>query len=670
MSWRFQMLYKTIIETIQKPTEHQHHPNIDLTKLTLDDALLLWKKVEKKVSETLYTELQVYILLQYLDHFAQVFGFEHFIPFWLEYMLQFVGARLKDLNELFVHVLNGFVTADPDGTLPLVLSVYFENKSFFVVEAVILYAMGNPDQAKDIFGKLGVSIRDNENDEQISGGLELLCELAQREGIDIHKITQTNTLEYLFDLLESSSNFMHISTAIMLICLLFTYILDEIPSFIDRLFYIFNRILCWSLEDVDQLVPELRVSIKNLFQHLYAMFPCNFLSYIKKECKSNSVFASRINPLLENSPFNTYLISNTKESELSLERWNKKDPIQIISNFYGADYRVKLADTYENIHINEETSDRALTKILEAHNNYFSNKLEMDENIENVQFQLLELKNLAIFERHLRKLYVKRLFDVNKTLQDNEKLQSEKKELKLEKKVREEKNIILEQENERLRTTISTLQSKISKKSNTRYKIEILNKQNEDLKDNIKSKEDIILRQEEEIQSLNSIAGPRENLIMKLEKKVDTLSDKLVSQEKWQKIIVSLNEEIGLWEEQHKQSEETFHMQQNLQNLLKLRDKTIFEQNEKLQILTDNIRSLKRKFNELKDYIITQERKKIKLSQQIQDLKRLLENQQSISVIKIEAVERKYNSIKNINIELNVCHTVLNIYSSSDRYYK
>jgi len=129
------------------------------------------------------------------------------------------------------------------------------------------------------------------------------------------------------------------------------------------------------------------------------------------------------------------------------------------------------------------------------------------------------------------------------------------------------------------------------------------------------------------------------------------LSKKLKTQEKNRKGISIVNEEIILWEEQQKHNKAVSSIQQTLELQLSQREALIQQINEQLSLANETISIANQKYKEMVEYnkkfISDNELLKTKIEQ----LNNLLEEQKSISKIKIDSIEKKYKLVQSINID-------------------
>ncbi|KAL6076952.1 hamartin [Balamuthia mandrillaris] len=104
--------------------------------------------------------------------------------------------------------------------------------------------------------------------------------------------------------------------------------------------------------------PELGRALSVYFHHLYGMFPCNLVAFIRKQ-RHESYFQHRIRPLVTPLPLNPALLTSTKKGELTLERWKNKEPHSIVTQSMGEyyyQYKGKM-DEFKRLHAHYPSDD-------------------------------------------------------------------------------------------------------------------------------------------------------------------------------------------------------------------------------------------------------------------------------------------------------------------------
>ncbi|CAL1295238.1 unnamed protein product [Larinioides sclopetarius] len=164
--------------------------------------------------------------------------------------------------------------------------------------------------------------------------VQLLTNLVYRQPPWLHKIATHRILNLLINLLKNDQN------APTLMCGLFTLtsLLSIIPGqfipFLNDAFEIFTRIASWGGKKPGFIVEihalHLQTATSSLFQRLYALFPYNFLVYLRSVYLSNKVtednalvFNKVIKPLVKKVRLHPFLVNATKEQELEPKRFKK-----------------------------------------------------------------------------------------------------------------------------------------------------------------------------------------------------------------------------------------------------------------------------------------------------------------------------------------------------------
>lgn len=80
----------------------------------------------------------------------------------------------------------------------------------------------------------------------------------------------------------------------------------------------------------DQLI-HLQIGLSYYFQHLYGMYPCNFIAYLQDVSKDHrEVYLHTIHPLLETVKMHPLLLTSNRDQEKSNVRWNGMEPHDVV----------------------------------------------------------------------------------------------------------------------------------------------------------------------------------------------------------------------------------------------------------------------------------------------------------------------------------------------------
>lgn len=97
----------------------------------------------------------------------------------------------------------------------------------------------------------------------------------------------------------------------------------------------FCRLVRWTPKrDIDEAFqPFLQVAVYSLFHRLYALYPCHFLTCLRtsfSKPNSSACFFSTLKPMMEKVRLHPLLITETKDSELTRNRWKGLETHQLI----------------------------------------------------------------------------------------------------------------------------------------------------------------------------------------------------------------------------------------------------------------------------------------------------------------------------------------------------
>lgn len=121
--------------------------------------------------------------------------------------------------------------------------------------------------------------------------------------------------------------------ALYCILILLSIIPTAIPQYLNELFDIFLHLASLNYKcriPEDQLF-HLQIGRSYFFQHLYGMYPCNFIAYLQDVGKEHKeIFAHIIHPLLETVKMHPMLLTSNRDQEKSNIRWNGMEPHDVV----------------------------------------------------------------------------------------------------------------------------------------------------------------------------------------------------------------------------------------------------------------------------------------------------------------------------------------------------
>ncbi|XP_067137028.1 hamartin [Centruroides vittatus] len=185
---------------------------------------------------------------------------------------------------------------------------------------------------KHLFDKLADCLKGNSR----YPALTLLGYIVRRHPSWLHKITQHRIMHNLINILKTDTTITNLVSAVLIIVTLLPAIPSLIGSHLQEIFESFSHLASWSTKKPGN-IPEifilhLQVSVYALFHRLYAMYPCNFLAYLRsyygrrdQNQESFHVFTETIKPMLERVRLHPLLVTASKETELTTTRWKKME---------------------------------------------------------------------------------------------------------------------------------------------------------------------------------------------------------------------------------------------------------------------------------------------------------------------------------------------------------
>ncbi|XP_001639307.3 hamartin [Nematostella vectensis] len=228
---------------------------------------------------------------------------------------------------------NLYKSKDPS-LLNALVDCFLETRS-----TTVLNILTNVHEAKAhiLFEKLNDCLRHGRSTRGRIDSLTLLGYVVRRQPSWLYKIVKTALFENLVKCLKSESDVLLLVNGILTITTLLPLVPASVGSWLNDLFDIFTRLAAFltsrpgNIPDVYLL--HLHVSVYNYFHRLYAMFPNNFVGYLRhmRNDKSKQIlFQTTIKPMLEHVRLHPCLVTETSQTELGKHRWKKKEPQDIV----------------------------------------------------------------------------------------------------------------------------------------------------------------------------------------------------------------------------------------------------------------------------------------------------------------------------------------------------
>lgn len=219
-------------------------------------------------------------------------------------------------------------------------------------------------------------------------GLTLLSTFLQHQAAHLYQVIQTPLLDTLLTCLMNDTSTTVLSVALTSLIMLLPHVPSSLPERLPRLFLIYTRLLCWErfspLSDDTQksLVSDDRISsgspydhgdvgidptwekcrprhgmveastleLKTYFTYLYALYPLNLMSYIRKPRKylkstdfpgadefdlDQAVIRSRTDQFRQAHLLHPNFYHSTIDEELIDVKWPKMDPADVVADCHA-----------------------------------------------------------------------------------------------------------------------------------------------------------------------------------------------------------------------------------------------------------------------------------------------------------------------------------------------
>ncbi|KAL6435574.1 hypothetical protein ACFW04_005493 [Cataglyphis niger] len=204
------------------------------------------------------------------------------------------------------------------------------------------------DRLSDVFSKPG-------NSGQRIQALTLLGHIARRQPTWLYKLANHALFRDLLKLLKVEADVLPLMSALLLLVMLLPMLPAALGPYLPEIFEVFGRLASYyhyqlsllssstvftststvsNVIDKDHLyLIHLQVGLHSLFHRLYAMYPCNFISYLKQQYIQRdqlATFTHTIRPMLDSVRMHPLLVTASKDAEISATRWKKMEHHDIV----------------------------------------------------------------------------------------------------------------------------------------------------------------------------------------------------------------------------------------------------------------------------------------------------------------------------------------------------
>lgn len=167
--------------------------------------------------------------------------------------------------------------------------------------------------------------------------LTLLGHVVRKNPTWLYKIANHPLLKELLRLLKTEKEVISLMNALLTVIILLPIIAGLFAPHLGDLFEVFSHLASWNTNNPNK-VPDghllhLQIGLYVLFNRLYGMYPCNFLTYLKQEytIKQNiPIFTHTIKPMLDTVKMHPLLVTASPEIEIAPARWKKMEANDVI----------------------------------------------------------------------------------------------------------------------------------------------------------------------------------------------------------------------------------------------------------------------------------------------------------------------------------------------------
>ncbi|XP_026829957.1 hamartin isoform X2 [Ooceraea biroi] len=203
------------------------------------------------------------------------------------------------------------------------------------------------DRLSDLLSKSG-------NSGQRIQALTLLGHIARRQPTWLYKLANHALFRDLLRLLKVEADVLPLMSALLLLVMLLPMLPAALGPYLPEIFEVFGRLASYYHHQSSLLSPStpftsttvpnvidkdhlylihLQVGLYSLFHRLYAMYPCNFISYLKQQYVQRdqlATFTHTIRPMLDSVRMHPLLVTASKDAEISATRWKKMEHHDIV----------------------------------------------------------------------------------------------------------------------------------------------------------------------------------------------------------------------------------------------------------------------------------------------------------------------------------------------------
>ncbi|KZC04801.1 PREDICTED: hamartin [Dufourea novaeangliae] len=252
-------------------------------------------------------------------------------------------GEVEEIKKVF-HEL--FLSTKDNWLVNGLFDYYLSTNSLRSVE--VLASVRDPHD-KHLLDRLSEALSKPGSSSQRIQTLTLLGHIARRQPTWLYKLASHALFRDLLKLLKTEADTLSLMSALLLLVMLLPMLPAALGPYLSEIFEVFGRLASYhhhqslslfsspmhfiprkaGIIDKNRLyLLHLQVGLYSLFHRLYAMYPCNFISYLKQQYMQRdqlATFTHTIRPMLDSVRMHPFLVIASKDTEISAARWKKME---------------------------------------------------------------------------------------------------------------------------------------------------------------------------------------------------------------------------------------------------------------------------------------------------------------------------------------------------------
>ncbi|XP_068982212.1 hamartin isoform X4 [Bombus flavifrons] len=257
-------------------------------------------------------------------------------------------AEVEEIKKVF-HEL--FLSTKDNWLVNGLFDYYLSTNSLRAVE--VLAGVRDPHD-KHLLDRLSEALSKSGSSSQRIQTLTLLGHIARRQPTWLYKLASHTLFRDLLRLLKMEADTLSLMSALLLLVMLLPMLPAALGPYLTEIFEVFGRLATYYYHQLSSVFSSpmrftsttitgtidknhlyllhLQVGLYNLFHRLYAMYPCNFISYLRQQQQDQpATFIHTIRPMLDSVRMHPLLVTASKDTEISAARWKKMEHHDVIA---------------------------------------------------------------------------------------------------------------------------------------------------------------------------------------------------------------------------------------------------------------------------------------------------------------------------------------------------